>query len=123
MQPRQDEWLAFDQHQPRQLAEIPVETAIELQPRRYARDELLAQAIIASDAELWWVRDTQSGVEFAIDRAEYERLFADQPILPPVLGDALYGTPESLAAMTPEALRAHAANCMSPSGSIISVAG
>ncbi len=59
---------------------------------RYARDELLSQAIIADDAELWWVRDTKTGVQFSIDRAEYERLFPDEPILQPVLADATVGS-------------------------------
>jgi predicted Zn-dependent peptidase len=42
---------------------------------------------------------------------------------PEPLGQGLYGSEESLAALTPEGLRAHAASCMSPSGAIISVAG
>jgi len=58
---------------------------------RYARDELLSQAIIADDAELWWLLDTQTGVEFAIDRAEFERLYPDKPVLQPVLSDAKVG--------------------------------
>ncbi|MCP4374789.1 MAG: insulinase family protein [bacterium] len=39
------------------------------------------------------------------------------------LGQGVYGTPESLANMTPEGLRSHAAGCMAPDGAIISVAG
>ena len=42
---------------------------------------------------------------------------------PQPLGQGLYGTPESLAALSAEGLRAHAAECMSPDGAIISVAG
>jgi predicted Zn-dependent peptidase len=42
---------------------------------------------------------------------------------PDPLGRGLYGTPESLAALNAEELRAHAARCMNPSGAIISVAG
>ena len=42
---------------------------------------------------------------------------------PEPLGRGLYGTFESLAALSPEGLRAHAATCMSPAGAIISVAG
>ena len=42
---------------------------------------------------------------------------------PKPLGQGLYGTPESLAALSPEGLRAHAASRMSPQGAIISVAG
>jgi len=42
---------------------------------------------------------------------------------PDPLGRGIYGTPESLAALSPEGLRDHAATCMSPAGAIISVAG
>ncbi|MDP6636239.1 MAG: pitrilysin family protein [Phycisphaerae bacterium] len=42
---------------------------------------------------------------------------------PHPLGRGLYGTPESLAALSAEGLRAHGADCMSPAGAIISVAG
>ena len=42
---------------------------------------------------------------------------------PEPLGRGIYGSPESLEAMSPEALRDHAAACMSPAGAIISVAG
>jgi len=42
---------------------------------------------------------------------------------PDPLGRCVYGTPESLAAISAEGLRAHAGRCMSPDGAIISVAG
>lgn len=59
---------------------------------RYARDELLSQAIVADDAELWWVHDRTTGVRFAIDRAEFEKLYPDEPVLQPVLADAIVGS-------------------------------
>lgn len=58
----------------------------------YARDELLSQAIIADDAELWWIHDTKTGISMAIDRAEFERLYPDQPVLQPILADAVVGS-------------------------------
>jgi predicted Zn-dependent peptidase len=42
---------------------------------------------------------------------------------PHPLGQGIYGTPETLANLTPEGLRAHAAGCMAPDGAIVSVAG
>jgi len=42
---------------------------------------------------------------------------------PRPLGSNTYGTPESLAAVTPEALRRHAAERLSPAGTILAVAG
>jgi membrane-bound ClpP family serine protease len=42
---------------------------------RYVRDEYLLMAIVANDVELWWVRNKETGVEMAIDRAEFEVLF------------------------------------------------
>ena len=42
---------------------------------------------------------------------------------PEPLGQGIYGSAESLAALSPEGLRDHAATCMSPAGAIISVAG
>jgi len=42
---------------------------------RYRRDEYLVQSIVASDMQLWWVRSKRTGVEMAIDRAEFEILF------------------------------------------------
>lgn len=60
----------------------------------YQWDELLVQALVATDAELWWVQDNQTGVRFAVDRAEYERLFPDRPVLQPVLATASVGSNE-----------------------------
>jgi len=42
---------------------------------------------------------------------------------PEPLGQGIYGSPESLAALSPDGLRDHAATSMSPAGAIISVAG
>jgi predicted Zn-dependent peptidase len=42
---------------------------------------------------------------------------------PEPLGQGIYGSPESLAALSPDGLRDHAATNMSPAGAIISVAG
>jgi membrane-bound serine protease (ClpP class) len=44
----------------------------------YLRDEYLAIAMVANDVELWWVRNPKTGVEVAIDRAEFEILFPGQ---------------------------------------------
>ncbi|MDX2131699.1 MAG: NfeD family protein [Planctomycetota bacterium] len=41
----------------------------------YLRDEYLVQSIVANDVELWYVRNRETGVRVAIDRAEFERLF------------------------------------------------
>lgn len=60
----------------------------------YQWDELLVQALVATDAELWWVQDNKTGVRFAVDRAEYERLFPDRPVLQPVLATASVGSNE-----------------------------
>ncbi|MBL8888161.1 MAG: hypothetical protein JNK16_16005 [Phycisphaerales bacterium] len=60
----------------------------------YQWDELLVQAIVATDAELWWVQDNKTGVRFAVDRAEFERLFPDKPVLQPILATASVGSNE-----------------------------
>jgi membrane-bound ClpP family serine protease len=41
----------------------------------YARDEYLAQSIVANDVELWWVRNKTTGQRLAIDRTEFQMLF------------------------------------------------
>ncbi|MFN7314328.1 MAG: NfeD family protein [Phycisphaerae bacterium] len=41
----------------------------------YIRDEYLLQAIVATDLELWWVKNTQTGQTIAIDRSEFAMLF------------------------------------------------
>lgn len=41
----------------------------------YSRDEYLARAIVANDMELWWIKNTKTGIEMAIDRREFEMLF------------------------------------------------
>lgn len=47
----------------------------------YEYDEYLVQAMVARGIELWWVRNTQTGVEMAINRREYRLLFgADAPV-------------------------------------------
>lgn len=61
----------------------------------YQWDELLVQAIVATDAELWWVQDNKTGVRFAVDRAEFERLFPDRPVLQPILATASVGSNET----------------------------
>ncbi len=61
----------------------------------YQWDELLVQAIVATDAELWWVQDNQTGVRFAVDRAEFERMFPDNPVLQPMLATATVGSNET----------------------------
>lgn len=58
----------------------------------YQWDELLAQAIIATDAELWLVEDTQTGTRFCIDANEFSALFPDQPITQPLLATAGVGS-------------------------------
>ena len=60
----------------------------------YQWDELIVQAIVATDAELWWVEDTQTGTRFAVDRAEFEALFPDQPVLQPMVATASVGSNE-----------------------------
>jgi membrane-bound ClpP family serine protease len=60
----------------------------------YKWDELIVQAFVATDAELWWVQDNQTGARFAVDRAEFERLFPDQPVLQPLLATASVGSNE-----------------------------
>ncbi|MBX3379651.1 MAG: hypothetical protein KF805_06125 [Phycisphaeraceae bacterium] len=60
----------------------------------YQWDELLVQAIVATDAELWWVQDNKTGIRFAVDRAEFERLFPDKPVLQPLLATATVGSNE-----------------------------
>lgn len=63
----------------------------------YQWDELLVQAIVATDAELWWVQDNKTGTRFAVDRAEFERLFPDRPVLQPLLATASVGSNEASA--------------------------
>ena len=41
----------------------------------YVRDEYLTQAIVANDVSLWWVRNSATGQEMAIDQREFEMLF------------------------------------------------
>lgn len=60
----------------------------------YRWDELLVQAIVATDAELWWVEDTKTNTRFAVDRAEFERLFPDRPVLQPIVATASVGSNE-----------------------------
>lgn len=60
----------------------------------YEWDELIVQAIVATDAELWWVEDTKTGARFAVDRAEFEALFPDQPVLQPMVATASVGSNE-----------------------------
>lgn len=61
----------------------------------YQWDELIVQAFVATDAELWWVEDTQTGTRFAVDRAEFEALFPDQPVLQPMVATASVGSNEA----------------------------
>lgn len=42
-------------------------------------DEFVVQGFVALGVELWWVRDTQTGEQFAINEAEYRMLFDGQP--------------------------------------------
>ncbi|MDI1290354.1 MAG: NfeD family protein, partial [bacterium] len=42
------------------------------------RDKYLSMAIVANDVELWWVRNTETGIEVAIDRREFLLLFPGQ---------------------------------------------
>jgi len=74
----------------------------------YAWDELLAQAIVATDAQLWLVEDTQTGTRFCVDTNEFLALFPDRPITQPLLATAGVGSvlppPEPAAASaTPSA--------------------
>ena len=41
----------------------------------YVRDEYLLQAIVATDLELWWVKNNATGQTIAIDRSEFAMLF------------------------------------------------
>ncbi|MBS0197519.1 MAG: hypothetical protein JSR77_12245 [Planctomycetes bacterium] len=41
----------------------------------YFRDEYLAQALIAGDVELWYIRNPATGVKMCIDRREFAMLF------------------------------------------------
>lgn len=45
----------------------------------YEYDEYLIQAMVARGMELWWVRNTQTGVAMAINRREYRVLFGAEP--------------------------------------------
>lgn len=58
----------------------------------YLWDELLAQAIIATDAQLWLVEDTQTGTRFCVDANEFAALFPDRPITQPLLATAGVGS-------------------------------
>ncbi len=61
----------------------------------YQWDELIVQAFVATDAELWWVEDTKTGARFAVDRAEFESLFPDRPVLQPMVATASVGSNEA----------------------------
>ncbi|HEX8878375.1 MAG TPA: NfeD family protein, partial [Phycisphaerales bacterium] len=61
----------------------------------YHWDELIVQAFVATDAELWWVEDTKTGTRFAVDRAEFESLFPDRPVLQPMVATASVGSNET----------------------------
>jgi hypothetical protein len=43
----------------------------------YLRDEYLVQSIVANDVELWYVRNTTTGVRMCVDRDEFRMLFPD----------------------------------------------
>lgn len=58
----------------------------------YVWDEMLAQAIIATDAQLWLVEDTQTGTRFCVDANEFVALFPEQPITQPLLATAGVGS-------------------------------
>lgn len=47
---------------------------------RYEWDEFLAQAMVAKDAKLWWVKNKETGVYMTVDRREAEMLFAGQSL-------------------------------------------
>lgn len=47
---------------------------------RYERDEFLAQAMVANDVQLWWVKHKETGVFMAVDRREAEMLFPGQSL-------------------------------------------
>lgn len=46
---------------------------------RYVYDEQLLQAMVVSDAELWLVRDKQTGLTLTVTRPEFEMLFPGEP--------------------------------------------
>lgn len=48
--------------------------------QEYRRDEYLAQAVVANDVELWWVRNNSTGESLCIDRSEFQRLFPGRPL-------------------------------------------
>lgn len=53
----------------------------------YVWDEFLAQGIISTGVELWWVEHTGTGQRIAINRAEYRTLFGEAPRdTPPRIG-------------------------------------
>lgn len=71
----------------------------------YLRDEYLVQSIIANDVALWLIRNTSTGVEMCIDKAEFEMLFpgestAGKPRLPDAPGTA--SAPDPAAAGPPQ---------------------
>ncbi|HLO42611.1 MAG TPA: ATP-dependent Clp protease proteolytic subunit [Phycisphaerales bacterium] len=47
--------------------------------RRHNRDEYLVQGIVALGVELWMVENAKTGERMAVNRAEYEMLFQEQP--------------------------------------------
>ncbi|MFG0328212.1 MAG: NfeD family protein [Phycisphaerales bacterium JB037] len=51
----------------------------------YVYDEFIVQAIVTTGVELWLVRDTQTGVQFAIGRSKYKELFGEPPTEEPTL--------------------------------------
>ncbi len=51
------------------------------------------------------------------------QLLAGKQFFPAPLGNSRYGTAETLAALTPEALHAHAMTCATPNGAIVAIAG
>lgn len=74
----------------------PVVAEVVSSARLRGWDEYVVQAFAALGVELWWVRDTVTGEEFAINEDEYRLLFDDAPprTRPMIAGPPTILTPE-----------------------------
>lgn len=71
-----------DELKPKFLAPLiseVVDSARRRNQQGYVYDELLVQAILALDVQLWRVRHKTTGQEICITAAEYERIFGREP--------------------------------------------
>lgn len=60
------------------IAEV-VDSARRRNQQGYVYDELLVQAILALDVQLWRVRHKTTGQEICVTAQEYERMFGEEP--------------------------------------------